>query len=219
MTTATRLDVPAAVAAERLGLAALLDDLAPHEWDAPSLCAGWSVRHVVAHLTTATRWMVRRAVGGLLRHGGDLHGLFDAETRAVTAACAPAELVARLRGTAHSLKRFPGASETDQLADVLVHAQDVARPLGRSHPAPVDRVVTALRRTHHNAFYGSRERLAGVRLVASDADWSAGTGAELRGPAGDLLLVATGRGAGLAALTGPGVAVVARAAGWPEPRA
>jgi uncharacterized protein (TIGR03083 family) len=219
MTAATRLDVPAAVAAERLGLAALLDDLAPHEWDAPSLCAGWSVRHVVAHLTTATRWTVRRAVGGLLRHRGDLHGLFDAETRAVAAACAPAELVARLRETAHSLRRFPGASETDQLVDVLVHVQDVVRPLGRPRTAPVERVLPALAHTRDNAFFGSRTRLAGVRLVASDADWSAGTGAELRGPAGDLLLVATGRGAGLAALTGPGVAVVARAAGWPEPRA
>jgi uncharacterized protein (TIGR03083 family) len=219
MTTATRLDIPAAVAAERLGLAALLDDLAPQEWDAPSLCAGWTVRHVVAHLATATRWTVRRALGGLLRHRGDLHGLFDAETRAVAAACTPAELVARLRETAHSLRRFPGASTTDQLVDVLVHAQDIARPLGRTRTAPVERVLPALEHTRDNPFFGSRTRLAGVRLVAADADWSAGAGPELRGPVGDLLLVATGREVGLAALTGPGVALVARAAGWSQPRA
>jgi hypothetical protein len=60
-----------------------------------------------------------------------------------------------------------------------------------------------------NRFMGGPRRLAGVRLVSTDTGWTLGAGAELRGPDVDLLLVATGRRAGLAALEGPGTAVVA----------
>ena len=115
-----------------------------------------ATRHVAAHLTTATRWTTWRALRGVVRHRGDLYRLFDVETRAVAAASTPAELVARLRETAHSPDRFPGASRVDQLVDVLVHVQDIARPLGRPRTAPIERVLPALECTRDTPFHGSR---------------------------------------------------------------
>ena len=35
---------------ERTDLADLLETLSDDQWEAPSLCAGWTVRHVVAHM-------------------------------------------------------------------------------------------------------------------------------------------------------------------------
>ena len=52
----TRMDrdeVWRAIDAERISLADLLDSLGEREWETPSLCAGWRVRDVAAHLTLA----------------------------------------------------------------------------------------------------------------------------------------------------------------------
>ena len=85
-----------------------------------------------------------------------------------------------------------------------MHGQDIVRPLGRSRVLPVDRVVPALDQVWKSPFLGLSKRFAGIRFVATDADWSRGEGShELRGPAGELLLVSTGRPAGLAETHGP----------------
>ena len=54
---------------------------------------------------------------------------------------------------------------------------------------------------------------AAVAAEREDSGWTHGEGAELRGPDVDLLLVASGRPAGLGALAGPGVDVVAERLG------
>ena len=118
-------------------------------------------------------------------------------------------LVAQLRESAGSTRRPPGAGPTDLLVDVLVHGQDIARPLGRVRAMPVEPTVNALEYARHSKLYAAPQRFAGTRLVATDCEWSAGEGPdELRGPAGDLLMVATGRAAGLGSLTGPGLSRV-----------
>ena len=59
-------------------------------------------------------------------------------------------------------------------------------------------------------------RLAGLELVATDTDWSAGAGARVEGPIQALLLLLTGRtGAAVAALSGPGVPQLASAGSSP----
>lgn len=104
-----------------------------------------------------------------------------------------AELIAQLRETAGSARRAPDSGELDPLVDAIVHGQDVDRPL------PVEQTIAALDHVRASRFYGARKRFAGLRLVATDCDWSAGDGPrELRGPVGDLLMIATGRPAGLA---------------------
>ncbi|MFF0776187.1 hypothetical protein ACFYUK_45370 [Nonomuraea wenchangensis] len=90
--------------------------------------------------------------------------------------------------------RAPGASPLDPLVDALVHGQDMARPLGRTRDMPAVAAVAALDHVVAGKFYGGRELLGTTRLVATDAGWSAGEGPrEVRGPAADLLLLATGR--------------------------
>jgi uncharacterized protein (TIGR03083 family) len=97
----------------------------------------------------------------------------------------------------------------DPLMDLVIHAQDVARPLGRPYTSPPEAVAACLAYVAANKFMGAPQRLVGVRLVPTDTGWTLGDGAEVRGPDIDLLLVAAGRHAGLVALDGPGVAVVA----------
>ncbi len=117
--------------------------------------------------------------------------------------------MALLRESAGSERRTPFSAPMDPLMDLVVHAQDVARPLGISYSSPPDVVAASLAYVATNRFLGAPKRLAGVRLLSSDTGWTLGDGADLVGPDLDLLLVAAGRPAGLAALTGPGVDVLA----------
>jgi len=191
---------------ERLGLADLLEGLDDHQWRAPSLCAGWSVHDLAAHLTLSTR----TTLGMVLREAVRARGSFDRMELVISRERAARfdrhELVAQLRETAGSARRAPGAGPLDPLVDALVHGQDLARALDLARPVPLEPALAALEHVRTSAFYGARRRFRGARLVATDVDWSAGGGPEeIRGPAAELLLVATGRTAGLAALSGPGV--------------
>jgi uncharacterized protein (TIGR03083 family) len=145
----------------------------------------------------------------VLRARGDVNRMIHEAARRRAAQFGPAELVAQLRATAGSARRPLGTQPPDPLVDLLVHGQDIARPLGRVRAMPGDRVLPALEHVWRSSFYGPRRRFAGLRLVATDLDWSAGDGDEARGPGGELLLVLTSRAAGLDGLDGPAVAEVA----------
>jgi len=193
-----------AVEAERLGLADLLDRLAPADWDVGSLCAGWTVRDVVAHLTLTTRLSKPAAILAVLRARGDINRMIGDSARSRAAEFTPEELVEQLRATAGSARRPLGTQPPDPLVDMLVHGQDIARPLGRTREMPAERVRPALEHVWGSSFYGAPRRFAGLRLAASDLEWSEGAGPEVRGPGGELLLLLTGRRAGLDGLDGPG---------------
>ncbi|MFI7675060.1 maleylpyruvate isomerase family mycothiol-dependent enzyme [Actinophytocola sp. NPDC049390] len=189
---------------ERLSLADLFESLDEHQWQAPSLCAGWSVLHVAAHLTTSTRTTWRTVLTGMVRARGDWNRMVDHLARDIAARHTRQELIAQLRETAGSPRRAPGAAEVDPLLDAIVHGQDVARPLGLARPMPLEPTIASLEHILTSRFYGARKRFAHMRLEATDCDWSAGDGPhQLRGPVGDLLMVATGRPTGLATLSGP----------------
>jgi uncharacterized protein (TIGR03083 family) len=201
-------DVDAAVAAERHRVADLVADLSGEGWTTRSLCADWTVRDVVAHLTVTTRMTVPRLVRAAVRARGSFDRMAVDLAAQRAAAYSTDELVAQLRESAGSARRFPGSTPRDPLMDLVVHGQDVARPLRRRHVSPPEVVADCLAYVATNRFLGGPRRLAGVRLVSADTGWTQGEGAELRGPDVDLLLVAAGRRAGLDALEGPGVAVV-----------
>jgi uncharacterized protein (TIGR03083 family) len=204
----SRTAVDAAVAAERHRVADLVTDLPDEGWTAPSLCAAWTVRDVVAHLTVTTRMTVPRLLRAAVRARGSFDRVAVDLAAERSAAYGPEELVAQLRESAGSTRRFPGSTPRDPLMDLVVHGQDIARPLGRRHVSPPDVVADCLAYVATNRFMGGPRRLAGVRLVSTETGWTLGDGAELRGPDVDLLLVAAGRRAGLEALEGPGIAVV-----------
>jgi uncharacterized protein (TIGR03083 family) len=193
---------------QRLSLAALLEDLRDEEWDVPSLCAGWRVREVAAHLTLAHMgaWTAGRE---LVRARGSFNAMIDRTARR-QAERPVEEHAVRLRAMVGSRRRAPGVTPLEPLIDVLVHGQDIAVPLGRPREVPVEPAVAALERAWSMGFpFGAQRRLRGLRLVATDASWSAGSGAPVEGPVSALLLLVTGRRAGLARLTGAGAARLA----------
>lgn len=180
---------------DRLSLADLLESLADHEWRAASLCDGWTVHDVAAHLTLSTRDTLGSTLKGLVkaRFSWD-----RANARAATDRAARYdrhELVAQLRETAGSTRRSPGAKMIDALVDTLVHGQDITVPLGRVRPIPAEQACAALEHMRGNWFWGSPYKK--TRLIATDCDWSFGEGPEeVRGPVADLLMSAAGRNVG-----------------------
>jgi uncharacterized protein (TIGR03083 family) len=198
----------AAIDRERLDLAALLDDLSDDEWQHPSLCEGWRVRDVAAHLALAQTGAVRATLD-LLRAGGSLRRMIhDSAVR--HAALPPEQFAAQLRGMAGSRRRAPGVTPLEPLLDVLVHGQDIAVPLGRSRTMPVAAATAAATRVWDmpwpmSTTFSPRRRLAGLRLVATDTEWEVGEGDVVEGPIEALLLTLTGRTAAVRdRLSGPG---------------
>ncbi|MGY1616028.1 maleylpyruvate isomerase family mycothiol-dependent enzyme [Geodermatophilus sp. SYSU D00691] len=195
---------------QRGSLADLLADLSPDEWAHPSLCRGWRVRDVAAHVTFSVARPVE-LIGPALRGRGDFHRTtHDAAVRRA-AATSTGELVAAIRAMVGSRRRVPGLTPYEPLIDVLVHGQDIAVPLGRPRPAPIEAAATAATRIWSMTWpftivFDARRRLAGLRLVATDTEWSAGEGALVEGPVEALLLLLTGRAAvAVDRLSGPGV--------------
>lgn len=192
---------------ERSRLADLLEDLGDDEWRTPSLCTGWTVREVAAHLTLAHTGLLSGATS-LIRAGGS----FDRTIRdtAIRQARLPVhEYPRRLRAMVGSRRTAPFITEIQPLIDVLCHAQDIARPLGRPYPMPVDAAVAAADCIWSQSFpFRAQRRLSGFELVATDAHWRAGSGVRVEGPISALLLLVSGRPAALADLTGPGAATL-----------
>lgn len=196
--------------AARSELADQLATLRDDRWDTPSLCEGWRVRDVVAHLTLPERFPFR--VGAFLRSGFSVSRVIHDD--AVTRGSAPvAEVLGAFRAAIGYRTNPPGRTPQHLLDDFYVHASDVRRPLGLAIPegSPLsDPAVLApiLSTLAGDRGLGCPRRVAGLRLVATDVDWSHGDGPEVRGTAEALSLALTGRPIALAELTGPGVPVL-----------
>ncbi|WP_312018516.1 maleylpyruvate isomerase family mycothiol-dependent enzyme [Streptomyces sp. I05A-00742] len=142
---------------------------------------------------------------GPVRARGDFDRMVADLARERAAAFIPAELTAHLREAAETTRHAPLSGPLDPITDLLVHEQDIARPLGRVWRMPVAPALAAIGHVLESRFYGARKRFADVRLVATDVNWSAGEGPDdLRGPLEDLLLLATGGTAALSHVTDPG---------------
>ncbi|GAA0926043.1 maleylpyruvate isomerase family mycothiol-dependent enzyme [Kribbella koreensis] len=182
------------VDAERAALADLLAGLTEAEWSTPSVCPGWTVRDVAAHVISSPQARVLPVMGGMVRARGDFNRFVFEEARRAGAKYSGEEIVAQYRRFAGSRQRPLGTTVVDPLLDVLIHTQDIVLPLGRRHEMPVEAAVVAADRIWAKSFpFKARKRLSGFRLVASDIEWSVGAGAEVRGPIAGLLLLLSGR--------------------------
>jgi uncharacterized protein (TIGR03083 family) len=200
-------DAWTAIDDQRRALVHLLEDLSEKDWRQPSLCDGWTVRQVAAHLALQnTTWSAMpRAVLDLVRYGG-MNGAIHAM------ACRHAELpveviIGEIRDRIGVWQPLPTVTFRETAIDYLVHGQDIAVPLGRTLPIPPGLAAIAADRVWSRPrMFHARRKLASYRLVANDAPWAAGQGAEISGPIGALLLLLTGRPAALPQLSGPGAA-------------
>lgn len=182
-----------AVAAELLALAGRLEEIPAAGWETPSLCAGWRVREVVAHMTMAARYPEERFMAELRRCGFDFGRLSD-EIAARDAALPAAELTANLRSETMLHWAPPGGGYHGALNHAVIHGLDVTVPLGVPRLPPDDTmrvVLDDLTAGGVHAHFGTS--IAGRELRATDLDWSYGSGRALRGAAADLALLLCGR--------------------------
>jgi uncharacterized protein (TIGR03083 family) len=180
---------------QRADLADFLDTLTPEQWETPSLCPGWTVRQAAAHITqSSTNW--GRLSFELLRSGFRFNALTLRMARDDQRK--PEEITAALRAMVGGRRRPPGTAVADPLADVLVHGQDIAVPLGIPRSMPVPAAVVAAERLWKMGFpFDARKRFPNITFTATDADFSVGDGDVVRGPIQDIVMTLSGRRAGL----------------------
>jgi uncharacterized protein (TIGR03083 family) len=200
---------------EREALIKTLDGLPDQQWQIPSLCDGWRVVDVAAHLAWAPVLGPAAAAAALVRHGLSMNAMIR-DSAVAWSARGRAAILDQLRENARTGARPTGMPPVAALADAVVHGLDVRRPLGLSHEVPPEVLRPLAEFTlgtpwPMNLVVGgsARRRVADVRLVASDTDWSYGSGPEVRGSAEALLLLLYGRTPRRTELVGPGVGVLA----------
>ncbi|NYI04591.1 maleylpyruvate isomerase family mycothiol-dependent enzyme [Allostreptomyces psammosilenae] len=186
-------DVRAAIAAERRELADVLDGLTERQWDASSLCGGWRVREVAAHMSMGFRYSLGQTAWELARAGGHLHRMTDRLAHRDAAALAPRELAAALRENAHHPWKPPVGGLPAALGHDVIHGLDITVALGLGRRVPEERLRIVLGTVGPRTlrFFGAR--LDGVELRATDLEWSYGAGTAVARPAQELLLLAYGR--------------------------
>jgi uncharacterized protein (TIGR03083 family) len=194
---------------EREEFAELLEGLTPQQWESPTLCEQWRVRDVVAHVIgydplSRIQLMRRMAKGVVTRGGANAVGVADYADKS------PEELTALVRQYAVPRGLTSGFGGRIALTDGMIHQQDIRRPLGLPRTIPAESLRTALDFTKFAPRILGAVRARGVRLVASDVDWSYGRGPEVRGPGEALLMAMAGRRVALDDLDGPGKAKLAQ---------
>lgn len=200
--TVTETQLRAAIAAERRELATVLAALSPEMWDASTLCEGWRVREVVAHMTMAFRYSVPKFLLGMLAAGGNFTRMADRAARRDAAALTSEQLAACMADNVDHPWKPPGAGYVGALSHDIIHGLDFTVPLGLERRVPLDRlqIVLGSQNPQQISYFGVD--LDGIRLCADDLDWTYGTGSELHGSAQDLLLVQCGRKLPAGRLTG-----------------
>ena len=197
-------EIWAVVHQEREALIQDLTALKTQQWTTPSLCPGWGIHDVLAHLvndakTTRINFVSRLITAGFNFDRSNASGI--ARERSTD----PNQTLACFQGVRSRTTSAPAPLAT-RLVEVFVHGEDIRRPLGIDHEYPVAAVATALRYQAKSSVKlgGGKERLDGLRLIATDTVFDEGVGKEVRGAAIALLLAVSGRPVHTGEITGPG---------------
>jgi uncharacterized protein (TIGR03083 family) len=186
-------DIRSAVAGERTDLANVLTGLSEDDWDQQTLCTGWRVRELVAHITMPYRISPPRFVLGLIRSGGKFDRYADRQARRDATALSSAELVDCLRQNVNHPWKPPGGGYEGALSHDVIHGLDVTVALGIDRQVPAERLHYILDEMNPRQLKYFGVDVTGIQLQATDLDWTHGTGVPLTGTAQDLLLVLCGR--------------------------
>jgi uncharacterized protein (TIGR03083 family) len=193
---------------ERADLADVLAGLAPEQWEAPTLCRRWRVRDVVAHIISYDDLGPAGLVGRFAR-GWFVPDHVNQVGVQGYAKLSPDELLATFKEHLEPAGLTAGFGGRIGLVDGLIHHQDIRRPLGLLREVPADRLAEALPFARVAPPIRAFRRARGLRLVATDLDWSSGSGPVVEGPAEALLMAMAGRADAVGELSGPGAPTLA----------
>ncbi len=174
------------------------------QWRTASLCPGWDVQQALAHLVALTKQTPPKFAGKFIASGFQFDKMV-AKDVARESSGSPAQTLAELSAHVGDTTAPPGPVDS-WIGEIVVHGADIRRPLGIDYSPPVatTRQVADFYK-NSNLLIGAKNRIVGVRLIATDTDWSHGSGAEVRGPILSLVQAMTGRTIALSDLTGDGV--------------
>jgi uncharacterized protein (TIGR03083 family) len=195
------------VHAERAALAADLADLTDQQWATPSLCAGFTVRQVLAHLTAGASLNPARWLAGVIRCRFDFDKMV-AMRLAEQLGATPAETLERFRRVVSGTVKAPVPTEA-VLGEAIVHGEDIRSPLGIHRDYPVT-TLTKLASYYQGSdmVVPAKRRIEGLRLQASDGPFSTGSGPLVSGSTLALIMAMTGRVTYCDELDGDGAAVL-----------
>ena len=192
------------VQAERKSLSEFLDTLTPEQWTKPTACTKWNVRALVAHLTAAGNITAPHFFGGFIKTGFNFDKFVEGDLEQFNGG-SDADVKARFDTIIMSTRKPPGPAYV-ALGEVMVHGEDIRRAVGGQGEHPAEHLTTLAefyKKT--GAPLRAKKRLEGLKLRATDVDWSAGEGPEVSGPCMSLILGMVGRADALADCAGDGV--------------
>jgi uncharacterized protein (TIGR03083 family) len=194
--------------AERRALLNDLRGLPASSWSTPSLCSEWTVLDALGHIVATTKINPPKFFAAFAGAGFNF-GKFSAKGIARETAEGPEHTLAEFERHLEDSTAPPGPSDT-ALGEIVVHSADIRRPLAITHhkydPEALTRAAGFYAKT--NLLIGSKSRISGLALTATDLDWSLGSGPPVSGPMLSLVLAMTGRKAAFADLAGDGVRIL-----------
>lgn len=193
----------------REALGGYLAGLSADDWNRPSLCAGWTAKDVAAHMLVIPTMSKGQVFRSFLGSGFNLDKMNAKFVEKMTAAMSTADIAATTRSSASSHSMPPGLKLAGVHTELVVHSSDISEGVGRPFTLPVEDYIAALDHLKNvQPVFGSKARIAGLTLRATDAAWSTGSGPTVEGPAQQLLLAVAGRQAALDRLSGDGLATL-----------
>ena len=119
------------IRAERVALIADLENVTDAQWSTQSLCSAWTVRDVLAHMTTTAKMTPGRFFGKLAGSGFRFNVMNDNGVKEEQGAT-PADALAGFKAQLDRTTAPPGPLDA-MVGEIVIHSQDIRRPLGIAH--------------------------------------------------------------------------------------
>ena len=203
------MDTWTSITSGRQAFAAYLTALTAEEWNTPSLCAGWTVKDVAAHMLVIPTMSRGRVFRSFVGSGFNLEKMNAKLVKTLTAEMSTSDIASTAQSSAASRSMPPGLKLPGVLNELAIHAADISEAVGKPFDLPTDDYVDCLEHIKNvQPVFGARTRAAGLKLHATDSDWSTGSGPSVSGPSRQLLLALAGRRSALDHLTGDGLSTL-----------